>query len=340
MTYLRRLPFFLVLLGCLALVPAGLAEEEGEGPAEGAEDDEPLDDTADEKVPFVEEVNRAIDLGVKWLLAKPDIFTSRRVQMAHWGLVRGSRIYGGGDGPQYRHPAGPTALALYTLLKCGVDPKHPVIEQGFNWLRERHAITDQYDGTHGTAEGWEWSHREARGSYELSAQILALTARYDPYKRTRNTQERRRRGKLRIRNKEDREWLEDLVAALVERRGVPVADAPADQRLGWRYNLKEIVLKNGRQTQRFQSNPGHIANQDLSSTQLAALALFSAHQFGVKAPMEMWADVVEFTLSHQEEDGPEHRRHDPVYTEGGYATPIDHARGFMYIRGSPEGTEG
>jgi hypothetical protein len=320
--------------------PAGEEEEPGgdEGGAAG-EEDEPLDDGADVQVSFADEINKALDLGVKWLLAKPSLFGTRRADMAHWGLVKGSQIYGGGDGPQYRHPAGPTALALYTLLKCGVDPKHPVIVQGFNWLRETHAITEQYDGT-SEALGWEWSHRVGRGSYELSVQILALTAKYDQFKRTRNTAAARRRGKLSIRDKDDKEWLQELVAALVEQRGVPVEEPPEAERLGWRYNLRKIVLSSGRSTQTFSSQPGHIANQDLSSTQLAALALFSAHQFGVEADAAVWADIVEFTLSHQEEDGPEHKRHDPAYSSGGYGTPTDRARGFMYIKGSPDRSEG
>jgi hypothetical protein len=339
MPHLLRRPVLLVLLLGLAAVPPGLADE-GRPAAPPAGEEKPPDDGADVPVSFQEEVNKAIELGVRWLLAKPDLFTTRNTDMAHWGLVKGSQIYGGGDGPQYRHPAGPTALALYTLLKCGVDPEHPVIAKGFNWLRERHPISDKYDGTHGQAEGWEWSHREGRGAYELSVQILALTAKYDQFKRTRNTRESRQRGKLRIRDRDDKEWLEQLVEALVARRGVPVASAAPEDRRGWRYNLKEVVLSSGRQTQTFRSNPGHIANQDLSSTQLAALALFSAHQFGVTAPEEVWVDVVDLTLSHQEEDGPEHKRHDPVYTAGGYATPTDRARGFMYIKGSPEGSEG
>ena len=340
----RPLRIFLtlaLLLSVAFLAPTGPASTWAE---EDDPLDEPLDDTAGVKVPFAEQVNQAIDRGVKWLIAKPDLFLARKNQMAHWGLVKGTRIYGGGDGPQYRHPAGPTALALYTLLKCGADPRHPIIERGFNWLREEHTITEKYDATNGQAVGWSWSHREGRGSYELSAQILALTAKYDAYKRTKNTKTRRKRGKLRIRDPKDKEWLQDLVAALVERRGVPKKDSEPEEMRGWRYNLKEITLTRGAQrstqTQRFTSKPPPHANQDLSSTQLAALALFSAHQFGVKVDVDVWLDICEFTLSHQEEDGPKHERHDPGYKSGGYAAPTDRARGFMYIKGSPDGTEG
>jgi hypothetical protein len=80
----------------------------------------------------------------------------------------------------------------------------------------------------------------------------------------------------------------------------------------------------------------------MSSTQLAALALFSAQRFGVKVPVQIWQDIVEFTLSHQEEDGPEHKRHVPGYVPDRYGPNefIDHARGFMYIKGSPDRSEG
>ena len=57
-------------------------------------------------------------------------------------------------------------------------------------------------------------------------------------------------------------------------------------------------------------------------------------------PSEVWIDIAHFTLSCQEEDGPDHKRHDPVLSGDGYAVPTDKARGFMYIKGSPDGSEG
>ena len=311
------LPRVLLVLGIAGLfcLSASFAEEE------------PLDDTADEDVPFGEQVNQAIARGSKWLLARPDLFLAGGVDMAHWGLIRGARLYGGGEGEGYGHPAGATAFALYTLLKCGVDPEHPVVQRGFHWLRKAHPITQEYDGEASAGGGWQWSHREGRGSYELSAEILALCAKYDAYKRTKNTKLRRSRGKLKIKDKDDREWLEELVAALVARRGIPDAAAPPAERRGWRYNLRELTLQNGRQTRRYPLGPPPPnANQDLSSTQLAALALFSAHQFDVAVEPEVWVDVALFTLDHQE--------------GGGAPPPAANARGFVYIKGSPDDGEG
>jgi hypothetical protein len=175
--------------------------------------------------------------------------------------------------------------------------------------------------------------------------ILALCARYDQYKRTKNSAAAAKAGKLRISDKEDLEWLHTLVQGLVEKRGGPVAESAApEEKRGWRYNVPVVSLSastgRGTSTWKRDSKPGHIANQDMSSTQLAALALYSAHRFGVKVEPQVWWDILELTLSHQEEDGPEHARHDPAYTAGGYAAPKDKARGFMYIKGSPEGSEG
>jgi len=314
--------------------------DDGDDDGDG-KDDEGLDDTADVEVPFAEQVNKAIDLGTRWLRACPKLATLGGVEIAHWGMIRGKELYGGGEGEGYGHPVGSTALALYTLLKCGLDPEDPIVVRGFNMLRETHPLTPEFDGNWTSGAGWPYSHREGRGSYELSAQILALTAKYDHYKRTKNTKLRRKHGKLVIKDKNDREWLEELVAALVDRRNVPNPGAPTDERRGWRYNLREIKLSHGRQnvTSPAQPVPPN-ANQDLSSTQLATLALFSAHQFSVTVPEDVWVDIVLFTLAQQEQDGPEHERHDPGFRPGGQKPPVDRARGFMYIKGSPDRVEG
>jgi hypothetical protein len=312
--------------------------DDGKGEEKGKDDGtEPGDDLGDKHVSFAEEVNKAIEEGVNWLWAKPKFFSERKNTFAHWGLVKGSRIYGGGDGPQYRHPAGPTALALYTLLKCGVDPKDHVIEKGFNWLREVHRITPEWDGVDG--QGFSWRHTECASSYELSVMILALTAKYDAAKKTSAT----RKKKLRIRDKDDREWLFEMVDALIHRRGQPEESPTEDGKLGWRYNMPIVKKSGGNRnwTRGKHRSPPH-ANQDMSSTQLGALALASAQRFGVRVPAAVWQDIIKFTLDHQEKEGPEHKRHVPGYIPDRYGKKefIDHARGFAYIKGSPDGSEG
>jgi hypothetical protein len=342
-----RLPLLALLLALIALalgVGSGFADEPAPGVPPGAgkggKDAEP-DDGADDKIPFADEINRALAQGVLWLKAKPKTFMVGDGTAAHWGLVRADEAYGGGEGGKGSHPAGPTALALYTLLKCGVDPKDPVIVQGFHWLRVSHQPTEEWDGQ-AVESGYQWTHTMAGSSYEVSAMILALTAKYDQFKRNKNTAEKAKKGKLKITDPADMAWLQELVDGLVERRGANGSEAEGPEgRLGWRYNFPKFTLSSGRGTLTHPGAPAppH-ANQDLSSTQLAVLALYSAHRFGAKAPPEIWRDVVKFTLAHQEESGPERQRHVPGYREGNGPPPVDHARGFCYIPGSPDRTEG
>ncbi|MCA9316144.1 MAG: hypothetical protein KDB73_11705, partial [Planctomycetes bacterium] len=333
-------------LGAPGASPALAGPDDDDADEDGKEgDDEPPPDLGEKDVPFIEKVNEAIEKGTNWLLARGKIFeipgARDEAQGAHYGFIQSKTLYGGGTGPGYPHPAGPTALALYTLLKCDVEPSHGVIERGFTWLKVRHRITQEWD-MQGEFDPFTWTHTEAGSSYEISAMILALTAKYDQKKHTGTS-----RKKLRIRDKDDQEWLVELVEGLVDRRGSPDKDSPPADRLGWRYNMPRIQLGGGGGGRgrsvagktRSVNVPPH-ANQDLSSTQLAALALYNAHRFGVDVDPQIWLDIAEFTLSHQEETGPDHERHDPGLARGGYAAPKDQARGFMYIKGSPDRSEG
>ncbi len=281
---------------------------------------EPVHADESEDGSFIDRVNKAIEQGVDWLLAKPSFFNAGKVEMAHWGLVGSDRLYGGGQGKGYSFPAGPTALAVYTLLKCEVDPKHPVVERGFNWLREVHPITEKWDGA--TFQG-SWRHTDACSSYELSMMILALTAKYDPDKENAKSMERARKGKLRIKNAADRKWLFEMLEALVERRSFP----SGRERKGWRYNGPPIQIGNRRRPASGEPPGGA---EDLSSTQLATLAIFSASRFGARAEPVVWHDIADFTLAQQATSGKERRRFDPENA------PVDQARGFSYIRNSED----
>jgi len=297
----------------------------------------PLPAEEEEAISFPERVAEALDRGVEWLLARPTLATLGQRPFAHWGLIGGDVNYAGGT-DVYASPAGPTALALYTLLKCGVPADHAVVEQGFAWFFVDHEVTERWDGMPG--KGWRTAYRIGWTSYEISAQILALTAKYDRQKRTAVTKSRRRRGKLKIRDKQDREWLIDLVEALVARRGVCGEDPAPEARRGWRYNSRYTMHHPRGGTRVDDGQYLGPANQDLSSTQLATLALYSAHQLGKQVKPEVWADIATFTLDCQEEDGPEHPRHDPGLHADGYVAPTDRARGFCYIRGSAARLEG
>lgn len=80
-------------------------------------------------------VNDAIDRGVRWLLDQQERDGSWSFHMK-----------------PYRN--GQTALSLYTLLKCGVDPDHPAIRRGLEFLR--------------------W--RRPQHTYSLACELMALTA--------------------------------------------------------------------------------------------------------------------------------------------------------------------
>ena len=217
-----------------------------------------------------------------WLLARPDFGSMGKFAFAHWGLTDAPRFYGGRKGLKYQNPAGPTALALYTLLKCGVSPKDEIIQKGFNWIREKHKITKKWEGeAAGPLEGRVWRHTDAASSYELSVMLLALTAKYDQYKKTSATKRAAKQKKLRIKNKDDREWLFEMVDGLIKRRGIGQPNASRTEKLGWRYNAPE--MKWGSSRGGFQTRPAQKAlpegNQDMSSTQLATMALFSIRHF-------------------------------------------------------------
>lgn len=305
-----------------------------------ADDDADEPNLGDQDVPFAEKVNEAIDLGTKWLLSQGTVFpipgNRDGLEGIHYGFIVGETLYQGGMGEGYGHPAGTTALAMYTLLKCGVPPEHPIIDKGFNWLREPHQLTTKW--SQNEAAQVTWTHAESGSSYEVSAMILALCAKYEAKKKTGKAS----RKKLKIGDAADADWMAAMVEGLASRRGLPVEDAPAEERRGWRYNQPEVKRSiGGRGRSSTWTRPaGGLAphaNQDLSSTQLAALALYNAQRFGFEVDPEVWEDIALLTLASQETEGPEHERHDP---RAGGAPKMDVARGFMYIPDSPAHSEG
>jgi hypothetical protein len=158
-------------------------------------------------------------------------------------------------------------------------------------------------------------------SYETSCLLLAVTATADPFKRVKASAGAGERIKL---TGEYRKWAQDLQADLIKKRSSGL--------LGWRYNRKDG-----------HAEPG--GDQDLSSTQLAALALFAAERCGIKTESKVWNDIITFTLDQQEADGPPQERaivpkpslQEPTGDDKGrYAKPDkpvnDRARGFAYIK--------
>lgn len=281
--------FFLVLLALVAgaVLPGAngpaLAEDNKEDDA--GDEEEPTDFWEGDTTFSPKEVEVAIRKGVTWLKKKQQ-------RNGSWGEVRGNKTYGGGDVAQSagQHPAGPTALAVFTLLKCKELEKDPVIRKGFDYLTK---------------------FKKPGGSYETAMLLLALTATADKFKTSRGSSKAGEQGRIKLKGKY-RGWATKLVDHLVDQR---VAQ-------GWRYG------KDG-------STPG--GPQDISSTQLAALALFAAHRAGIKVKKKVWEDILAFSLSQQDDDGPEVEYPDPI-NKGKVRTA--NARGFAYIKGQEEPDEG
>lgn len=278
---LRRIWALLALLGLLGLLlpaatPVARADEDpaAEDPA-AEEDEEETGDFFEGDTTFsAKQVNTAIQKGLSWLRKK-------QARSGSWGEVKGGRIYGGGEGEGYKHPAGPTALALYALLKCKVSVRDPLVKKGFQYVKKR------------------W--KKPGGSYETSVLLLAVCATADNLKTTKAS----KRAKPKLKG-EYRKWAQQLVDHLVSKR--------VDR--GWRYQVND---------------PGstHGGENDLSSMQLATLALFSAHQLGIKVKPKIWEDILSYSLDQQEDSGPE-----KVYSDPATKTKrTDAARGFSYIKG-------
>lgn len=128
-----------------------------------------------------EQVNAAVERGVQWLRSRQDADGAFKDKWA-----------------AESYKSGETALALLTLLKCGVDPGDPSIDRGFDWLFAQ----------------------PLQRTYEVSVAVLALEARYTPDPQASiasqdplTTQIRQRFQK--IAPARDREWLARAVEFLV-----------------------------------------------------------------------------------------------------------------------------
>ena len=296
MTKLTYLPllFVVALLGALTFA-AGLPSG-GPVSAEEAEDGKGADDGEDDDGgEFYEEetsfsgkqVSKAIDKGVAWLLKKQG-------RNGSWGGIKGNAVYGGGQASgRESMPAGPTALALYALLKCKQPLKDPRIRKGFDFL-------------------WK-NHKKPETAYETSALLLAVCATADTSKMTKTFKKKKSKPKLSGRY---RGWANSLAKDLADMRTAR----------GWRYN---------RQGQTEDANMG--GPEDISSTQLALLALFAANRLGVKVKKNVWEDALSFTLDQQDDDGSEVEYTDPVDPT---KKRTARARGFAYVKGLENPDEG
>ena len=145
--------------------------------------------------PLAARTGKAIDRGVAFLRTK-------QREDGSWGAM-GSRNqvnYEGRSGA-YVFPAGPTALSLLTMLKCGVEPTDEAIERGFDYLRK--------------------NYRHPKSAYEISCLMLAIEARANPYKRDRKREADLKKAHAKSNQVKlggaDRKWMRSLLKKLEDR---------------------------------------------------------------------------------------------------------------------------
>ena len=244
-------------------------------------------------------IGESLEKGVAWL---------RRAQGSDgsWGRVKGNAAYDGKspEGTAYDHPAGPTALALYALLKARVPVDDPAIRRGFAALKKL------------------W--KPAGSAYETSMTLLAVTATADPFKKSADSADAAAGSRTRLTG-EFRGWALRLQDDLLDKRKTAKSQ-------GWRYQVRAAAPG---------STPG--GEEDLSSTQLAALALLAADRCGLRTPPPVWNDLIAFAMRQQEVDGPPRPRAVVLHPKGpaaggtvetprgGAAGTKDRARGFAYV---------
>ena len=275
----------------------------------------------DPSKPLVVRINQAIDSGVAWLMDKnqPADHKKNIYVPGNWSDEVTSDIFydPNAKGDAYVHPTGCTSLALYALLKSGVPADDPAIKKGFDWLRGGSSSITKGKNSKGKAS----TNRIPNGTYEIAALILALEAKANPHKKEKD---RERDIKFRLKKGEklklgvklepaDEAWMKELAAALVKRLSGGNA---------WRYG----------QWTGTNFHNGYKFDKDLSATNLSMLALAAAERCGLQQPEKLYADVLKWTFTMQEKEGPEMPRWDPTLKEEDkvYGVGKDHARGFGY----------
>ena len=258
-------------------------------------------------------INQAIDSGVAWLKKQTGA-------AGNWcpEITAPLKYDPNSKGDPICFPTGCTSLSLYALLKSGVPKDDPVVVKAFKWLRAPNASVTK-------GKGKVNANQIPSTSYEIAALILALEAKANPHKREAEL-ERELKFKVKKGEKlktgvkldpEDQPWMKSLVDELKKRQ---VGGA------GWRYGFF-----NGK-----SYDNGVRGDKDLSASQLSMLAIAAAERCGFKQDDSFYVNVLEWTLSMQEKDGPEVKRWDPTIKEedARYGLAKDHARGFGYLGAS------
>lgn len=212
-----------------------------------------------------EDIKQAIEKGVKWLKGQQ--------------AADGSWDYN--DAPfklGIHMTEGSTCLALFALLKAGVNPNEGCITKGFAYVR-----------------GKPFQH-----VYTVSCLILALEALY-----TWKKPEPVKAGK----EEEAKPDVDKYITKLAEekKKDNPARDFQkrandADKKL-MIDAVKWLVEKQEANIWRYPGGTG--GNEDCSNTQYAMLALAAARRLQIPVKVDVFKKVAEYFVKNQEEKGPE-----------------------------------
>ena len=208
------------------------------------------------------------------------------------GQQKGDGSWLGTAGTEGNYPGGCTALALFALLKCGVDRDDPVITKGFSFcfnVPNKQAPPDPNNPGQPQPQMGGWEHR----TYSVSCLILALEARYAPVEKkdapkpntvkhdkwvTTPHEKKVRQNFQKKATPQDRKVMDELVKWLLSQQQSNV----------WRY-----------------PGPAQDGNvEDASNTQYSMLALNSARRLGFPIQPDVWAKVADYFIKYQEKTGP------------------------------------
>jgi hypothetical protein len=168
------------------------------------------------------------------------------------------------------YPMGYNALCLLTLLKGGVDKKHPAVKNALGFLR---------------GQGLQ-------KTYGVGLLLMALEAYYTPPKKKKQEQDSGSGVRTTVLepaempepSSKGKKWAQLLANWLVE----------AQVHSSWTYTKSAAATQQG-----------GIPRRDNSNAQYALLGLLAARRLGCKVPKKVFERSLEYFLKMQEEDGPE-----------------------------------
>jgi len=227
------------------------------------------DADGDYPAPTAENINRAIDKGVAWL-------KKAQKEDGSWGPCVASGHYGQPDfkGDSVCYAGGPTSFAIFTLAKCGVPERDPVIKKGLKWLH-KNCRPDSFRGA----------------TYESASFILMLTALYAPHEVRHPTSNPAKAPAGTKFKDDDWEWLHERVSHLC---------------VGWKPKsggAEHAACQNRNGGWRYWDSSG---DQDASATQFVLLALREAVRAGYplnEVAPDVWKGAAEAVRGFQVDNG-------------------------------------